>query len=50
VLVVGHAAGIVLLHDTALARLRRRAAMRGTWAMAGACSASITAAALLVLT
>jgi hypothetical protein len=49
-LVAGHLAAVVLLHDTALARLRRRPAMRATWAMAVAASASITAAALLVLT
>jgi hypothetical protein len=50
VLLVGNAAAILLLHDTALGLLRRRAAMRATWAMAVAASASITAAALLVLT
>lgn len=49
-LVLGNVGAIVLLHDTALALLRRRAAMRATWAMAVAASASITAAALLVLT
>jgi hypothetical protein len=49
-LLAGHLAAVVLLHDTALRLLRRRAAMRATWAMAIAASASITAAALLVLT
>ncbi len=50
VLLVGNGATVVLFHDSALGLLRRRAAMRGTWAMAVAASASITAAALLVLT
>lgn len=50
VLVVGHVATVVLLHDTALGLLRRRPAMRTTWAMAAVASASITGAALLVLT
>jgi hypothetical protein len=49
-LVVGHVAAIVLLHDTALALRRRRPAMQATWTMAVAASASITGAALLVLT
>jgi hypothetical protein len=49
-LVAGSLAAVVLLHDTALALVRRRAAMGATWAMAVATSASITAAALLVLT
>ena len=50
VLVVGHVAAIVLLHDTALALRRPRPAMQATWTMAVAASASITGAALLVLT
>ena len=50
VLVVGHVAAIVLLHDTALGLRRRRPAMQATWTMAVAASASITASALLVLT
>lgn len=49
-LVLGHVAAVVLVHDAALGRLRRRAAMRVTWVMAVALSGSITAAALLVLT
>jgi hypothetical protein len=50
VAVVGHGAAIVLLHDLALDHLRRRPAMLTTWAMAVVASASITGAALLVLT
>lgn len=50
VLVAGHVATVVLVHDRALSLLRRRPAMRTTWAMATAAAASITAAALLVLT
>ena len=50
VLLVGNGAAIVLLHDTALGLVRPRAAMRATWAMAVAASASIVAAAMLVLT
>ncbi len=46
----GHVAAVVLLHELALERLPARAAMRTTWAMAVAASASIAAAALLVLT
>ena len=49
-LVAGHVGAVVLLHDTALGLLRRRPAMRTTWAMAVAATGSITAAALLVLT
>lgn len=50
VLVAGHVATVVLLHETALGLLRRRPAMRATWAMAAVAAGSITAAALLVLT
>jgi len=50
VLVAGHVATVVLLHDTALGLLRRRPAMHTTWAMAVVAAGSITAAALLVLT
>lgn len=50
VLLVGNGAAIVLFHDVALGLVRGRAAMRATWAMAVAASASITAAAMLVLT
>ena len=49
VLLVGNGAAIILLHDTALGLVRPRAAMRATWAMAVAASASIVAAAMLVL-
>ncbi len=48
-LIVGHVATVVLLHDRALAVLRRRPAMVATWAMAVVAAGSITAAALLVL-
>ncbi|MEQ1788398.1 MAG: hypothetical protein ABL966_15205, partial [Acidimicrobiales bacterium] len=50
VLVAGHVGAVILLHDIALRLLRRRDAMRLTWTMAVVTSASITAAALLVLT
>jgi hypothetical protein len=46
----GHVGALVLLHELALERLSPRAAMRTTWVMAAVASASITAAALLVLT
>jgi hypothetical protein len=49
ILAVGHVTAVVLLHDAALGRLRRRPAMLTTWVMAGVTGASITAAALLVL-
>jgi hypothetical protein len=49
-LVVGHVAAVVLLHDVALRALRRRAAMSTTWGMAAVTSGSIVGAALLVLT
>lgn len=49
-LVTGHVASVVVLHDVALGLLRRRPAMRATWAMATLAAGSITAAALLVLT
>jgi hypothetical protein len=45
----GHVGSVVLLHELALERLPARAAMRATWSMAAVASASITAAALLVL-
>lgn len=48
-LVVGHGAAVVLAHDGALAALGRRRGMRVTWAVAGAVTASIVAASLLVL-
>ena len=47
---VGHVASVVLLHELAMERLAPRAAMRTTWVMAAVCSASITAACMLVLT
>jgi hypothetical protein len=50
VLLVGNGAAIVLFHDVALGLVGGRAAMPATWAMAVAASASITAAAMLVLT
>ena len=46
----GHVASVVVLHELAMQRLSPRAAMRTTWAMAGVCSASVTAACMLVLT
>ena len=49
-IVAGHVASLVLLHELAMERLRPRAAMRTTWAMAVLGSLSITAASLLVLT
>jgi hypothetical protein len=45
----GHVGAVVALHELALERLPARAAMRTTWAMAVVASASIAAAALLVL-
>jgi hypothetical protein len=46
---VGHVAAVVLAHDVALHLVRRRVAMRATWAMAAAAAGSIVAAALMVL-
>jgi hypothetical protein len=48
-LTVGHVGAVVLLHDLALRRLRPRAAMAATWAMAVVTSGSIVAAVMLVL-
>jgi hypothetical protein len=48
-LVAGHVAAVVVLHDTALTMLSRRAAMRTTWAMTALASASVAAGVLLVL-
>jgi hypothetical protein len=49
VLAVGHVAAVVIAHDVALRLVRRRIAMRNTWAVAVAFAISIVAAALLVL-
>ena len=49
-IVTGHVASLVLLHELAMERLTPRAAMRTTWAMAVLGSLSIAAACLLVLT
>lgn len=49
VLAVGHIGAVIVAHDAALALLRRRAAVRVTWAMAGAAVASVVAGALMVL-
>jgi hypothetical protein len=49
-IVVGHLASLVVLHDLVLRRLRRRDAVTVTWTMAAVTAASLTAAALLVLT
>ncbi|MET0728760.1 MAG: hypothetical protein ABWZ76_10740 [Acidimicrobiales bacterium] len=48
-LIVGHTAAVVIAHDTALAVVRRRLAMRSTWCVAAASAVSVSAAALLVL-
>lgn len=48
-LTAGHLAALVVLHDTALRLLPRRAAARALWAMTAAVSGSITAGVLLVL-
>ena len=48
-LVVGHTTAVVIGHDTALAFVRRRPAMRATWCVAAFAAVSVTAAALLVL-
>jgi hypothetical protein len=45
----GHVIAVIVAHDTALALMRRRAAMRVTWAMAGASALSVVAGALMVL-
>jgi hypothetical protein len=47
---VGHVVSVVLLHELALERLSARMAMRATWAMAAVTSASLAAAAVLVVT
>ena len=49
-IVTGHVASLVLLHELAMERLSPRSAMRTTWAMAVLGSLSISAASLLVLT
>jgi hypothetical protein len=46
----GHVASVVLLHELALERLSARMAMRATWTMAAVTSASLAAAAWLVVT
>jgi hypothetical protein len=48
-LAAGHLAFVVIAHDTALAVVRRRAAMRLTWALTAASIASFVAGALMVL-
>jgi hypothetical protein len=48
-IVAGHVASIVLLHELVMQRSSPRAAMRSTWVMAAVVSGSIAAAALLVL-
>ena len=48
-LVAGHLVALVVLHDTALRLLRRRAAARALWAMTALVCGSITAGVLLVL-
>lgn len=48
-LAVGHVVAVVIAHDVALHLVRRRAAMRTTWAMTAAAAASIVAGALMVL-
>jgi hypothetical protein len=48
-LFAGHLVAVVLAHDLALRRLRPRAAIAVTWAMAAASAASIVGACLLVL-
>jgi hypothetical protein len=49
-IVGGHVASLLVLHELALERLPVRAAMRTTWAMAAAASVSTAAAVVLVLT
>lgn len=49
ILAAGHIAFVVIAHDTALAVVRPRAAMRLTWALTAAAIASIVAGALMVL-
>jgi hypothetical protein len=49
VLVAAHVAAVVIAHDTALALVPRRTAMRFTWALAGVAAVSIVAGALMVL-
>ena len=48
-LAVGHVLAVVVAHDVALRVLRRRPALRATWAMAVLSAASVIAAVLLVL-
>ncbi|MGH9274047.1 MAG: hypothetical protein ACRDZU_05300 [Acidimicrobiales bacterium] len=48
-LAAGHVAAVVIAHDVALRLVRRRAAMRTTWALATAATGSIVAGALMVL-
>jgi hypothetical protein len=48
-LAAGHVAFLVIAHDTALAVVRPRAAMRLTWALTAAAIVSIVAGALMVL-
>lgn len=48
-LAAGHIAFVVIAHDTALAVVRLRAAMRLTWALTAAAIASFVAGALMVL-
>ncbi len=49
VLAAGHVLALVVAHDTALALLRRRAALAVTWAFTGATITSFVAGALMVL-
>ncbi len=48
-LVIGHLGAVLIAHDAALRRLRRRAAVRITWAASGLAAVSIVAAVLLIL-
>ena len=49
VLAAGHVGAVVLVHDVALAHLRRRPAIRVMWAFSAATAASVAAAVPLVL-
>lgn len=49
-LLAGHVLSVVVMHDTALTVLGRRAAVRTTWAMTAVASASVSVGVLLVLT